>query len=163
MTTVYRASRSPDRFDPLDAQPSVARSGWRFNDRDTPILYAAVVQSLSVLEVVARPGWDTVKEVGIFPIEVPDGSIKTLDDLGIRLPTNWNNRPAAPTARRIGAQFLKAVDQAKAAGQTICGVLVPSVISTVDRNVMLDPRRTALYTVGRDARIPFNWLATTGT
>lgn len=103
MTTVYRASHFPDHFDPLDATPSVARAGWRFNDQDTPILYAAEVQSLAILEVAARPAWAAIKELAIFPITVP-GEIVTLDELGIVLPTNWNNRPSAHSARRIGAE-----------------------------------------------------------
>ncbi|MFT4100789.1 MAG: RES domain-containing protein [Burkholderiaceae bacterium] len=163
MTIVYRASRRPDGFDPLDASASVGRGGWRYNDRDTPILYAASVQSLAILEVVARPGWDAVEELAIFPIDVPDGTIAPLEALGIRLPSNWNNRPAAGAARRIGAQFLQAVDAARRLGDRLCGVLVPSVISTVDRNVLLDPRQVDTFAVGSPALIPFDWLTATGT
>lgn len=163
MTTVFRASRRPAGFDPLDASGSVGRNGWRYNDSETPILYAAAVQSLSILEVVARPGWETVNELVVFPVKVPEGSVRTLADLGIVLPTNWNNRPAAPSARRVGREFLTAVDAARAAGEDVCGVRVPSVISTTDFNVLLDPRQADRYVVGDPARIPFDWLFETGT
>ena len=162
MTTVYRSTRFPGRFDPLDAAPSVARGGWRFNDPDTAILYAAETRSLAILEVVARPGWEAVAELAVFPIEVP-GAIVTLDDLGIVLPTNWNNRPAAHSARRIGAEFLRHVDRARVSGRVISGVFVPSVISTIERNVLLDPRQLATFQLGPEVRIPFDWLAKTGT
>lgn len=162
MTTVYRASPFPGQFDPLEAAPSVARGGWRFNDQDTPILYAAAVQSLAVLEVVARPRWASVKEIVVFPIEVP-GDIVTLADLGIVLPSNWNNRPAGHSARRVGREFLDAVDRAKASGLVISGVLVPSVISTTDNNVLLDPRQSSTFQLGQEIRNPFDWLAATAT
>ena len=161
---VYRASRRPrTAFDPLDSSASVARDGWRFNDKRSEILYAAEVQALATLEVAARPGWDTVAEMTIAAIEVPDGSVLDLSDLGIVLPSNWNIRPAAPNAQGIGAEFLAAVDREAAAGQRVCGVRVPSVISTTDHNVLLDPRQKGSYAVASWFRIPFNWLVGTAT
>jgi hypothetical protein len=121
------------------------------------------VESLATREVVARPGWSTVKELTIASIEVPDGSVLDLRDIGIVLPTNWNLRPAARNAQAIGAEFLAAVDKAKAAGTRICGVRVPSVISTTDCNVLLDPRQKSSYAVAGWSRIPFDWLTTTRT
>ena len=54
---VFRASRRPRAaFDPLDSSASVARDGWRFNDKRSEILYTAEVQALSILEIAARPG-----------------------------------------------------------------------------------------------------------
>ena len=156
---VYRASRHPRAaFDPLDSSASVARDGWRFNDNRSEILYTAEVQALSILEVVARPGWGTVAELTFAAIEVPDGSIVDLSSLGISLPSNWNMRPAAPNAQSIGGEFLAAVDREVAAGRRVCGLRVASVISTTDHNVLLDPRQKASYTVAAWSRIPFNWL-----
>ena len=163
MTTVFRASRRATGFDPLDASGSVGRNGWRFNDRDTPILYAASVQSLSILEVVARPGWEAVGVLTVFPIEIPEAGLATLEELGITLPTNWNNRPAGAAARQIGAQLIQAIDRAEGEGTHIYGLHVPSVISTTDTNVLLDPRQVEAYRVGQPARIPFDWLVGSGT
>lgn len=161
---VYRASRRPRAgFDPLDSRASVARDGWRFNDKRSEILYTAEVQSLAILEVVARPGWDTVSELTIAELEVPDGSVFDLASLGIVLPSNWNLRPAGPNAQSIGAEFLSAVDRESAAGRRVCGVRVPSVISTTDHNVLLDPRQKSVYKVATWFRIPFNWLVGTAT
>lgn len=161
---VYRASRRPRAaFDPLDSSASVARDGWRFNDKRSEILYTAEVQALSILEVVARPGWDRVKELSVAGIEVPDASVFDLSDLGIVLPSNWNIRPAAPNAQSIGAEFLAAVDREAAAGRRVCGVRVPSVISTTDHNVLLDPRQKSNFSVASWSRIPFNWLVDTAT
>jgi RES domain-containing protein len=161
---VYRASRKPRaRFDPLDSSASVSRDGWRYNDNRTEILYTAEVEALSILEIVARPGWETVVELIVAAIDVPDGSIVDLDDLAITLPSNWNQRPAARNAQHIGAEFLAAVDRARTAGRTVCGVRVPSVISKTDYNVLLDPRQRSAYRVADWSRIPFDWLISTST
>ena len=161
---LYRASRRPRAaFDPLDSSASVARDGWRFNDKRSEILYTAEVQSLSILEVAARPGWDTVMELTIAAIEVPDGTVLDLSDLGIVLPSNWNVRPAAPNAQSIGGEFLAAVNREAAGGRRVCGLRVPSVISTTDHNVLLDPRQKSSFSVASWSRIPFNWLVGTAT
>jgi RES domain-containing protein len=161
---VYRASRKPrSAFDPLDASASVARAGWRFNDKRSAILYTAEVQSLAILEVVSRPGWGTVAELTIAAIAVPEGSVLSLKELGLLLPTNWNVRPVGPNAQSIGGEFLKAVDLAATEGRQICGVRVPSVISTTDCNILLDPRQLENYRIADWARIPFNWLVATAT
>jgi len=161
---VYRASRRPkELFDPLDSQASVARDGWRFNDKNCSIIYTAEVQSLAILEVVSRPGWETVNELIIAVISIPDESVVGLDDLGLVLPTNWNVRPVGPNAQNIGREFLAAVDLATGKDEQICGLKVPSVISTTDQNVLLDPRQVSHYSISEWVRIPFNWLVKTET
>ena len=161
---VYRASRKPrSLFDPLDSAASIARDGWRFNDRRTEILYAAEVEALAILEVVARPGWDTVEELTVAAIEVPNGAIVGLADLGIVLPTNWNHRPVARSSQRIGSEFLAGVDQQAKGGRIVVGVRVPSVISSSDYNVLLDPRRKSDYSIAGWSRVPFDWLRDTAT
>lgn len=161
---VYKASRKPrSAFDPLDSGASVARDGWRFNDKRSEILYAAEAQALSILELAVRPGWNTVVELNVAAIDVPDDAVVDLSDLAITLPSNWNMRPAAPNAQRIGGEFLAGVDREAKAGHRICGVRVPSVISTSDHNVLLDPRQKSRYIVSSWSRIPFDWLVTTST
>jgi hypothetical protein len=83
------------------------------------------VQSLAILEVVARPGWSSQAELCVACLRVPEGSVV---DLGI--------------------------------GRRLCGVRVPSVISSVDHNVLLDPRQADVYTIDSWALIPFDWLVT---
>jgi len=159
---VYRTSRKPSaQFDPLDSSASIQRDGWRFNDNRTGIVYAAEVEALSILEVVARPGWESVGELTVAVIEIPDDSIVSHHDLGIALPSNWDQRPAAGNARHIGRAFLTAVDRAQASGRTICGLRVPSVISKSDHNVLLDPRQRSRFRVAQRHKIPFGRLLAT--
>lgn len=92
---LYRASqRSRTAFDPLDSSSSVARRGWRFNDKSTEVLYASEAQSLALLEVIVRPEFEPIDQITVAAIEVPDGTIMELEELSISLPTNWNSRPA---------------------------------------------------------------------
>jgi RES domain-containing protein len=161
---LFRASRLPRaQFDPLDSSRSVARDGWRFNDSKTQILYAATVEALTLLEVVVRPGWESVREITVASIEVPDGSVVDLDDVGVTLPTNWNARPVARDSQSIGAEFLRVIETRPPGAKAMCGLRVPSVISATDFNVLLDPRQKALYRVTNWARIPFETLRTTAT
>ena len=161
---LFRASRKPrDLFDPLDSSASVAREGWRFNDGRTEFLYTAEVEALAILEVVARPGWESVKELTIAMIEVPDGSVVGLEEIGLSLPTNWNQRPVAANSQAIGREFLKKADGLRTLGHEILGLRVPSVISSTDCNVMLDPRWKSSYQIAGWARIPFDWLRETAT
>lgn len=161
---LFRASAlSRAQFDPLDSSRSVARDGWRFNDRKTEILYVAAVEALALLEVVVRPGWESVRELTVATINVPDGAVVELAQLGITLPTNWNSRPVARDSQSIGAEFLAAIDARSARSAAIVGVRIPSVISSTDHNVLLDPRQKAAYRVVDWARIPFETLRTTPT
>ena len=128
-------------FDALDSAPSIAGpKGWRFNDLSTEILYVAEVEALATLEVAVRPGWESIQQVLIATIEVPDGSLVTLSDLKILLPTNWNSRPASDDSRLIAREFLDAIASIPAGTARPIGLRVPSVLSSTDFNVLLDPR-----------------------
>ena len=90
---------------------------------------------------------------GQATIEVPDGAITSLEALDITLPTNWNARPVARDSQVVARQFL---DAARARSENlVCGVRVPSVISTTDFNVLLDPQHKDKYKPCGWAVIPF--------
>lgn len=165
---VYRARAwrgvGPTTFDALDSSNSIAGPrGWRFNDLATEILYAAEVEALATLEVVVRPGLETIQQVLIATLEVPDGTIATLDDLGIVLPTNWNVRPASDDSRSIAREFLDRVAALPSGKPRPIGLRVPSVLSSTDGNVLLDPARKAEIVAKVTARLPFNTLRRTGS
>ncbi len=163
---VYRArvcrSSSADWPDPLDATGSIAGpDGWRFNDLETAVLYAAEVEALATLEVAVRPGWETIQQVLIATIEIPDASLVDPADLGIVLPQNWNARPVAEQSRSIAREFLDAIAQLPASRPRPAGLRVPSVVSSSDFNVLLDPARTAEFSATISNRIPFAALRAT--
>jgi RES domain-containing protein len=164
---LYRARAwrgGPNGFDALDSAPSIAGpKGWRFNDLTTEILYAAEIEALATLEVAVRPGWDTIQQVLVATIEVPDGSVVNLSDLGIVLPSNWNARPATDDSRLIAREFLTAIASSPIAASRPLGVRVPSVLSSTDFNVLLDPARKSEMSATITSRIPFNTLRITGS
>ena len=162
---LYRARAwrgGPATFDSLDSTGSVSGpQGWRFNDVKTEILYTAQVEALAILEVAVRPGWETIQQVLIATIEIPDHSVADLSDLGIVLPRNWNARPVAADSRTIAREFLEAVAGLPAGAAKPIGLRVPSVLSSSDFNVLVDPSRKADCTGAITSRIPFNTLRST--
>jgi RES domain-containing protein len=165
---VYRARAwrgvGPATFDPLDSSGSVSGpKGWRYNDLATEVLYAAEVEALATLEIAVRPGFDTIRQVLIASIEIPDGSITSLSALGIVLPSNWNVRPAADDSRTIAGEFLDAIARLPATAPKPVGIRVPSVLSASDYSVLLDPSRKSEYRATISNRIPFSTLRETRT
>jgi RES domain-containing protein len=151
-------------FDPLDSASSVAGpKGWRFNDLSTEILYTAEVEALATLEVAVRPGWETIRQVLIATIEIPNNRVVAPGDLGIVLPNNWNARPVADDSRIVAREFLDAVARLRAGASRPIGIRVPSVLSSSDFNVLLDPSRKAEYGGSITSRIPFKTLRATGS
>jgi RES domain-containing protein len=149
-------------FDILDSASSVSGpKGWRFNDLSTEILYAAEVEALATLEVTVRPGWETIQQVLIATIEIPDGSLVNPADLGITLPGNWASRPVADDSRMIAREFLEAVARLPAGVPRPAGLRVPSVLSATDYNVLLDPSRKDEYSARITNRIPFKTFRAT--
>ncbi len=159
-----RARRQSTRkFDPLDASASVAGPrGWRFNDLGTEVLYTADVEALAILEVAVRPGFETIAEILIATIEVPDGCIAGLEDVGLRLPAHWDARPAGDDTRRIARGFLDAI-AGKPVASRPAGLRVPSVLSASDFNVILDPSRKSEFKAKLTGRISFGSLRATGS
>jgi RES domain-containing protein len=164
---VYRAlawRSGPASFDPLDSAPSVAGiKGWRYNDLSTEILYTAEVEALATLEAAVRPGWDSIQQVLIATIEIPENSVVALGDLGIVLPSNWNARPVADGSRRIAREFLGAVTRLPVGVTRPIGLRVPSVLSSSDFNILLDPSRKAECAASLTSRIPFQTLRVTAS
>jgi hypothetical protein len=127
------------------------------------ILYAAEVEALATLEVVVRPGWKTIQQVLVATIEIADGCLANLSDLGIILPSNWNSRPATDDSRLIAREFLTAIASLPPAASRPLGVRVPSVLSSTDFNVLLDPSRKSEMSASITSRMPFNTLRVTGS
>jgi RES domain-containing protein len=154
----------PATFDPLDSSGSVTGpKGWRFNDRATEILYTAEVEALASLEVVVRPGFETIRQILIATIEIPDDSIVDLPALQIVLPSNWNARPVADDSRTIAREFLEAVAGLPANANKPMGIRVPSVLSASDYNILLDPSRKHEYRATLSSRVSFSTLRDTGS
>ena len=66
-----------------------------------------------------------------------------------------------------GVVDLDALDREAARGRRVCGLRVPSVLSSSDHHVLIDPRpargSSAPYRVSGWSRVPFDWLAATAS
>jgi len=153
----------PASFDALDSSGSVAGpKGWRYNDLSTEILYTAEVEALATLEVAIRPGLETIRHILIATIEIPDDSVVMLEDVGITLPSNWNARPVADDSRSIAAEFLAAIAKVPSGSKKPTGLRVPSVLSTSDYNILLDPARKSEYASNISHRVNDLWPSVWG-
>ena len=161
---LYRASKgAAATFKPLDSAPSIRGPlGWRWNDVHTEILYTAERESLAILEVALRPGWDKIGQIVVAAIDIPDGAVVDPSALGIVLPTNWNNRPATDDSRVVAREFLTAISGLPPATRPM-GLRVPSVVSSSDFNVLIDPSRRAECQAKVIAKIPFKTLGASPT
>ncbi len=149
-------------FDALDSSGSVSGPrGWRFNDLSMEILYAAEAEALAILEVAVRPGFESIQEVLVATIEVADGGVVDPLDLGITLPSNWNAQPVADDSRWVAREFLDAVQALPRTAPRPFGLRVPSVLSSSDCNVLLDPSRRTEYSARMISRVPFKTLRNT--
>ena len=164
---VYRARAWRPRsraFEPLESSGSISGPrGWRFNDLATEILYTAEVEALAVLEVAIRPGLETIDQILVATIDIPDDSVVNLADLKITLSSNWNARPVSDDSRTIAREFLDGMSRLPARAKKPVGLRVPSVLSGSDFNVLLDPARKSEYQATITSRIPFGKLRKTGS
>ena len=154
----------PATFDIPDSASSVSGpKGWRFNDLAAEILYAAEVEALATLEVKVRPAWETMQQVLIATIEMPDGSLVNPADLGITLPGNWASRPVADDSRMIARELLEAVARLPGGVPRPAGLRVPSLLSATDCNILLDSSRKNEYSARIMNRIPFRTFRATAS
>ncbi|HEU4624348.1 MAG TPA: RES family NAD+ phosphorylase [Steroidobacteraceae bacterium] len=124
---VYRfvSTRFPDGLSCEGAR----RNGGRWNSKGVPILYCATSESLAMLELRVHAPHPYPRTRLRFIIEVPDDAI---DEAPVAaLPRGWNKLPPSPASKRFGDEWV-------ASGSSL-GLLVPSVIASEERNLLLNP------------------------
>jgi len=124
---VYRfvATRFPDGLSAEGAR----RNGARWNSKGVPVLYCATTESLAMLELRVHAPHPYPRTRLKFIIEVPDDAV--LEAPVAELPRGWNKLPPSPASKRFGDEWV-------AAGSSL-GLLVPSVIASDERNLLLNP------------------------
>jgi len=140
---VYRlvSARFPDALSPEGAR----RNGGRWNSKGVPILYCATSESLAMLELRVHAPHPYPRVRLRFVIEVPDDAVHEVPVAA--LPRGWNKLPPSPSSKRFGDEWVTA-------GSSL-GLLVPSVIASEERNLLLNPAhaRFAEVRVLRKSRV----------
>jgi len=105
------------------------RNGGRWNSKGIPVLYCATSESLAMLELRVHVPNPYPRVRLRFVIEVPDDAVHEASVTA--LPRGWNKLPPSPASKRFGDEWI-------AAGSSL-GLLVPSIIASEERNILLNP------------------------
>jgi RES domain-containing protein len=105
------------------------RNGGRWNSKGVAVLYCATSESLALLELRVHAPHPYPRDRLRFVIDVPDDAVQEapLTDL----PRGWNSLPPSPASKRFGDEWV--------ASRSYLGLLVPSVIASEERNLILNP------------------------
>ena len=92
------------------------------------MLYCATSESLGMLELRVHSPHPYPRTRLKFVIEVPDDAI--VEIAMNKLPRGWNKLPPGPSSKRFGDAWV--------ASKSSLGILVPSVIASEERNLVLN-------------------------
>lgn len=115
------------------------RVAGRWNSKGSPVVYAASSLSLAALEKFVHLGEDGIgiKFVS-YEIEI-SGAIKTTIWRESDLPKDWRDCPAPASTQELGDRWLS--------GHRSAALLVPSVVTPSESNVLLNPAHPAFRKV----------------
>ncbi|MBA4303891.1 MAG: RES superfamily protein [Sphingobacteriaceae bacterium] len=126
---VYRLVREPYAL-PLSGKGAAIKGG-RWNSIGVEVLYTATNRSLAMAEVAVHFTLATLPpDYVMMRLQLPPNA--SLDKLDIAtLPPQWKMFPPSTVTQRLGDAFLLA-------GKAL-GLLVPSVVTQGDFNLLLNP------------------------
>lgn len=104
-------------------------NGGRWNSKGVAVLYCATSESLAMLELRVHSPRPYPRTRLKIIMEVPDEAIA--EALLSELPRGWNKLPPGPSSKRFGDAWVAAASS--------LGLLVPSVIASDEKNLMLNP------------------------
>jgi RES domain-containing protein len=105
------------------------RIGGRWNSRGVAVLYCATSESLAMLELRVHSPHPYPRTRWRFAIEVPDDALAVVATQ--ELPRGWDKLPPGPASKRVGDTWV--------AARSGLGLLVPSVVASEEKNLILNP------------------------
>jgi len=105
------------------------RHGGRWNSKGVAVLYCATSESLAMLELRVHSPHPYPRTRWNFVIEVPDDALTSI--AAEELPRGWDNLPPGPQSKRVGDAWI--------AANSGLGLLVPSVVASEEKNLVLNP------------------------
>jgi RES domain-containing protein len=140
---ICRVARAATAFDGEGAR----RYPGRWNHKDAPVVYCASSLSLATLELF----------VHVDPADIPDdlvsiraelpGSVHVETVETKKLPTDWRTYPAPLALKDLGTEW--------AASMRTVGLVVPSAITPIENNLVLNPRHPDIARLVTRAPEPF--------
>lgn len=131
---IAKARRATD----LSGQ-GAAIAGGRWNDQDLPAVYMGLTPGICCLETFVHANGEPGMAMKITCFELPDDPALYLEPGGHELPAGWNALPADRPSMAFGSAWLRE-------GKYL-GLIVPSAVLALERNVLLNPRHPAISQV----------------
>ncbi|WHQ45909.1 RES family NAD+ phosphorylase [Alcaligenes faecalis] len=124
-----------------------AREGGRWNDVDVPAVYMGMTPAICCLETFVH-----ATGVPKFPLKItrfilPDDEALFFEPEPGTLPTGWESVPSDRPSMNFGTRWLKS--------QSHLGLIVPSAVLPLERNVVLNPAHPAIEDVKIDTHFEF--------
>ncbi len=137
-------ARSATAFDGEGAR----RSGGRWNSVGIPAVYAAEHLPMAALEVLVHvDASDLCIPFMAIEVEIPDHLVEEASLSA--LPSDWRALPSPPATQAFGDAWLR--------GVTSLGLVLPSAVIPVYRNVLINPRHPSLSSMTEVRRMPFTF------
>lgn len=124
-----------------------AIEGGRWNDVDVPAVYMGLSSAICCLETFVHTNRYPSFPLKITRFVLPDDSTLYLEPDPATLPVGWNTVPADRASMNYGTRWL----QSKAH----LGLIVPSAVLPLERNIVLNPAHPAIATVQPDEQFDF--------
>ncbi|AHG62506.1 RES family NAD+ phosphorylase [Advenella mimigardefordensis] len=116
-----------------------AIEGGRWNDIDVPAVYMGMSPAICALETFVHTSARPNTPLKITCFELPNDPSLYLEVKSQMLPIGWASMPADRASMSFGTKWLKCGSQ--------LGLIVPSVVLPLERNIVLNPLHPAIASV----------------
>lgn len=132
MMRVFRIEREKHLATTLSGIGAALSDNFRWNSRDTRIVYSAGSRALATLEVAVHLDLNTDLPTDRFfvEIDIPD-TLEIMELKSTDLPLNWDSKPPTRDTQRIGDNFV--------AAQVVPVIKVPSSVIPQEYNYLINP------------------------
>lgn len=131
---IAKAKRATD----LSGQ-GAAIEGGRWNEAEVPAVYMGLSPAICCLENFVHQTSRPLVPMTITVFEMPDDLDLYLAPGIEQLPAGWNAMPADRPSMEFGTNWLR--------GRQQLGLIVPSAVMPLERNIVLNPRHPAIADV----------------
>lgn len=116
-----------------------AIEGGRWNDAEVPAVYLGLSPAICCLETFVHQTCRPQIPMKITVLELPDDPALYLEPALSDLPAMWAALPADRPSMAYGTAWLTRNEQ--------LGLILPSAVLSIERNIMLNPRHPAMSRV----------------